>query len=231
MRVFCFTEPHTQRSASAPNPVSEGLRDPGHWQTCQRGSPSSTLVWFRSKRTEWSRNQRAGMSQIGESFSQTGVAGFESQAIILADYIGRLPGSKRCHEKSATVDSGIWAVSVFHAPARQSENGGGTVKMSFTVKNTRSRDGDEVAQVYCRHVHSGVPLPKPALWGFVRMYQEHGESSKVTMEAPVVRPRCRDTEKEQYVVEPRNCEFLVRVMPELARICPLLLQTTQNSNQ
>ena len=36
----------------------------------------------------------------------------------------------------------------------------GTVKVTFTIKNTGKRDGDEVAQVYYRHVNSRVPQPK-----------------------------------------------------------------------
>ena len=46
----------------------------------------------------------------------------------------------------------------------------GTVKVSFAVKNTGERDGDEVAQVYFRHVDSSVPQPKLALCGFTRVH-------------------------------------------------------------
>jgi hypothetical protein len=35
----------------------------------------------------------------------------------------------------------------------------GTVKVTFTVKNTGKRDGDEVAQVYFRHVNSACRSP------------------------------------------------------------------------
>jgi beta-glucosidase len=35
----------------------------------------------------------------------------------------------------------------------------GTVKRTFTVKNTGQRDGDDVAQIYCRHVNSKVAQP------------------------------------------------------------------------
>jgi len=36
----------------------------------------------------------------------------------------------------------------------------GTLKVTFALKNTGKRDGDEVAQVYYRHVNSKVPQPK-----------------------------------------------------------------------
>ena len=85
----------------------------------------------------------------------------------------------------------------------------GTVKVSFTVKNIGSRDGDEVAQVYFRHVNSAVSQPKLALCGFTRAHLKHGKSSKVTVEVPAERLRYWDTEKKRYVVEPGNYEFLI----------------------
>ncbi len=85
----------------------------------------------------------------------------------------------------------------------------GLVKISFIVENSGDRDGDEVAQVYFRHVHSSVPQPKLALCGFARVHLERGESTKVAMEVPVERLHYWDTEKKQYVVEPGKYEFLI----------------------
>jgi beta-glucosidase len=85
----------------------------------------------------------------------------------------------------------------------------GTAKVTFTVKNTGKLDGDEVAQVYFRHVNSAVPQPKMALCGFTRVHLKHGESSKVTVEVPAERLRYWDTEKKQYVVEPGDYEILI----------------------
>ena len=42
----------------------------------------------------------------------------------------------------------------------------GTVKTTFTIKNSGKRDGDDVAQVYYRHVNSKVAQPKLSLCGF-----------------------------------------------------------------
>jgi beta-glucosidase len=86
---------------------------------------------------------------------------------------------------------------------------GGTVMVSFKVKNTGEREGDEVAQVYFRHVHSSVPQPKLALCGFARMHLKRGESSRVTTEIPAERLRYWDTKKKQYAAEPGNYEFLI----------------------
>ena len=85
----------------------------------------------------------------------------------------------------------------------------GTAKVTFTLKNTGKRDGDEVAQVYFRHVNSAVPQPKLALCGFTRVHLKRGEASRVTVEVPATRLRYWDTEKKKYVVEPGNYEFLI----------------------
>ncbi|HEX5399855.1 MAG TPA: glycoside hydrolase family 3 C-terminal domain-containing protein [Verrucomicrobiae bacterium] len=85
----------------------------------------------------------------------------------------------------------------------------GTAKVTFTVKNTGSRDGDEVAQVYFRHVNSNIPQPKLALCGFTRVQLKQGESKQVTVEIPAERLRYWDTDKKQYVVAPGDYEFLV----------------------
>ena len=84
-----------------------------------------------------------------------------------------------------------------------------TIKLSFTVKNTGKRDGDEVAQVYFRHVHSAVPQPALALCSFSRVHLTRGETTQVDVEIPAQRLRYWDTEKKQYVVESGDYEFLI----------------------
>ncbi|HXS68508.1 MAG TPA: glycoside hydrolase family 3 C-terminal domain-containing protein [Candidatus Polarisedimenticolia bacterium] len=85
----------------------------------------------------------------------------------------------------------------------------GTVKLSFTVKNAGERAGDEVAQIYFRHVHSGVPQPKLALCGFTRVHLNPGETSRVTVEVPVSRLRYWNPEMKEYAIEAGGYEFLV----------------------
>ncbi|HTY87227.1 MAG TPA: glycoside hydrolase family 3 C-terminal domain-containing protein [Candidatus Acidoferrum sp.] len=85
----------------------------------------------------------------------------------------------------------------------------GAVRVSFTVKNIGGRDGDEVAQVYFRHVHSNIPQPALALCGFARVHLKRGASSEVSIEIPAERLRYWDTEKKQYAVESGDYEFLV----------------------
>jgi beta-glucosidase len=86
---------------------------------------------------------------------------------------------------------------------------GDTAKISFTLKNSGARDGDEVAQIYFRHVNSPQPQPKLALCGFTRIHLAQGQGARLTMDIPVERFRCWDTAKKQYVVEPDDYELLV----------------------
>jgi beta-glucosidase len=85
----------------------------------------------------------------------------------------------------------------------------GTAKISFTIKNSGDRDGDEVAQIYFRHLNSLIPQPKLALCGFERVHLKRGESSKVTVEIPTDHLRYWDTGEKQYLVEPGKYEFLI----------------------
>ena len=86
---------------------------------------------------------------------------------------------------------------------------GGTVKVTFTIKNSGKRDGDDVAQIYFRHVNSKVPQPLQALCGFARVSLKQGETKKVTVEVAAERLRHWDTDKKQYAVEAGDYEFLV----------------------
>ncbi len=85
----------------------------------------------------------------------------------------------------------------------------GAAKVSFTIANTGSLDGDDVAQIYFRHVNPDVPQPKLALCGFDRVHVKHGQSTQVTIEIPAERLRYWDTEKKQYVVSPGDYELLI----------------------
>jgi beta-glucosidase len=84
-----------------------------------------------------------------------------------------------------------------------------TVNISFSVKNTGDREGDEVAQVYFRHVHSAVPQPKLALCGFSRVHLPPGQSATVTVAIPTGRFRYWDTTHKCYVIEPGDYELQI----------------------
>jgi len=84
-----------------------------------------------------------------------------------------------------------------------------TVHVSLVVTNTGARDGDEVVQVYFRHLDSEVSQPLEALCGFQRVPVSHGKSAPVDIEVPLQRFRYWDVAKSQYVVEPGKYEILV----------------------
>ncbi len=86
---------------------------------------------------------------------------------------------------------------------------GDTLKLVFNLKNAGAHDGDEVAQVYFRHVNSAVPQAKLALCGFARIHLPQGQTAKVALEIPVERFRYWNTAHQQYIVEPGDYELLV----------------------
>jgi beta-glucosidase len=96
---------------------------------------------------------------------------------------------------------------------------GDTAKISFTLKNSGARDGDEVAQIYFRHVNSAQPQPRLALCGFARIHLAQRQGARITLDIPVERFRSWDTNQQQYVVEPGDYELLVCAASDDIRLC------------
>jgi beta-glucosidase len=86
---------------------------------------------------------------------------------------------------------------------------GDTLKLAFNLKNAGKYDGDEVAQVYFRHVNSAVPQAKLALCGFVRIHLPQDAVARVALDIPVERLRYWDSAHQRYTVEPGNYELLI----------------------
>ncbi len=84
-----------------------------------------------------------------------------------------------------------------------------TLKLVFNLKNTGALDGDEVAQVYFRHMNSAVPQAKLALCGFVRIHLPKGGTARIALEIPAERFRYWDTAHQRYTVEAGDYELLV----------------------
>ena len=103
----------------------------------------------------------------------------------------------------------------------------GAAKVTFAMENSGSLDGDEVLQVYFRHVRSSVPQPKLALCAFTRVHLKRGESKMVAIEVPATRLRYWDTEKKQYVVEPGDYEILIGAASDDIRLKLPMTITTQ----
>jgi beta-glucosidase len=84
-----------------------------------------------------------------------------------------------------------------------------TLHVKLDVANIGARDGDEVVQVYFRHVKSAVPQPLEALCGFQRVPVAVKQMAHVDIAVPMKELRYWDTAKKEYVVEPGDYEILV----------------------
>jgi len=103
---------------------------------------------------------------------------------------------------------------------------GDTIKLTFQLLNSGLWDGDEVVQVYFRHINSPLPQPRLALCGFVRIHLQAHEGGRITMNIPAEEFRNWDPAKKQYTVEPGNYELLVGAASDDIRLhVPLTIAT------
>lgn len=93
-----------------------------------------------------------------------------------------------------------------------------TMELSFTLKNSGRRDGDEVAQVYCRHLDSVRQQPKQALCGFERAGMRAGQETRIRLAIPVSRLRYWDSIGERYIVESGQYELLLGAASDDIRV-------------
>ena len=85
----------------------------------------------------------------------------------------------------------------------------GTINVSVEVKNTGARPGDEVVQLYVRHLNSSVERPQIELKGFARVPLEVGEKRVVQMTLPAERLAYWDVGKHRFEVEADKIEIAV----------------------
>ncbi len=88
-------------------------------------------------------------------------------------------------------------------------NANDTLHVRLDLANTGARDGDEVVQVYFRHVKSALPQPTEALCGFLRVPVAVKQTAHVDIPVPVRELRYWDSAAKQYVVEPGDYEILL----------------------
>jgi beta-glucosidase len=84
-----------------------------------------------------------------------------------------------------------------------------TLKVCVTVKNTGSRDGAEVVQLYIRDVKSSLPRPYKELKGFSKIYLAPGEEKTVTFSVERSALSFYDDRIHEWVAEPGQFEALV----------------------
>jgi len=86
---------------------------------------------------------------------------------------------------------------------------GDTLRVSFEVKNTGTRAGADVAQVYVSDTKSTLPRPPKELKGFAKVFLQPGEKKRVTVDLAQAAFACYDPQKHGWVVEPGEFGILV----------------------
>ncbi|MDF7801248.1 glycoside hydrolase family 3 C-terminal domain-containing protein [Pontiellaceae bacterium B1224] len=76
----------------------------------------------------------------------------------------------------------------------------GQIKVRVRVENSGSFDGEEVVQLYVRHLNSPVPHAKKSLAGFKRIFLKKGASEIVELDLPASALRYWDVDADRYVV-------------------------------
>jgi beta-glucosidase len=85
----------------------------------------------------------------------------------------------------------------------------GLMKVMVTVKNTGSKDGDEVLQLYLKNLASGQKQPIKALKGFKRIALKKGEAKAVELTLKGEDLRYFDEQKNCFVVAPGKYEVMI----------------------
>ena len=85
----------------------------------------------------------------------------------------------------------------------------GRIDISFRVKNTGSSAGDEVVQLYVRHLNSSVARPLKELKDFARIHLAPQEEKTVHLSLPAARLAYWDAQNDRRVVEKDEIEIMV----------------------
>jgi beta-glucosidase len=85
----------------------------------------------------------------------------------------------------------------------------GTVTVSVDVTNTGSRAGEEVVQLYVKHLRSKVERPREELEGFQRVTVEAGQTKTVEIALPASRLAYWDTKAGSFRVETEPVSLMV----------------------
>jgi beta-glucosidase len=83
------------------------------------------------------------------------------------------------------------------------------ITVSCNVKNTGSREGAEVAEVYVGDSHGSVPRPVKELKGFAKVHLRPGETKRVTVSLDRRAFSFYDVEKHNWKAEPGKFSILV----------------------
>ena len=90
-----------------------------------------------------------------------------------------------------------------------SVRGAGEITVSVDIKNTGKRTGDEVVQMYVKHLNSAVERPIKELRGFLRITLQPGETKTVRMPLRGNELTYWDAATHSFVVEPGKATIMV----------------------
>ncbi len=93
--------------------------------------------------------------------------------------------------------------------AGDAASSGSRYQVSFDVKNTGSREGADVAQVYVGDSHARVPRPAKELKGFVKVNLRPGETRRVSVTLDDRALSYYDIDAKQWRAEPGDFDVLV----------------------
>ena len=85
----------------------------------------------------------------------------------------------------------------------------GEVTVSVDIKNTGSRAGDEIVQLYVKHLKSKVERPNEELKGFKRITLNTGETQTVSIKLPASAFAYWDVAKKGWVVEKEPVQLMI----------------------
>lgn len=86
---------------------------------------------------------------------------------------------------------------------------GGTLKVSLKVQNTGTRAGDEVVQMYVRHLGSKVERPLQELRGFQRINLRSGETKTVSLMLKASDLTYWSTTEHKFVLDQDKLEIMI----------------------
>lgn len=105
----------------------------------------------------------------------------------------------------------------------QANTSPGTVAVSVRVKNTGQRAGDEVVQLYVKHLNSAVPRPLKELADFARIHLAPQEEKTIKLSIPAFRLSYWDAATDRWVLEKDQIEITVGSSSTDARLSKKVL--------
>lgn len=85
----------------------------------------------------------------------------------------------------------------------------GTLNVTVDVTNTGERAGEEVVQLYVKHLDSAVQRPLKELKGFRRVMFDPGQTKQVEIPVPAASLAYWDADQDRFVVEPDRVQIMV----------------------